>query len=105
MNLKAGAHPVVGAVSFLEVVMPLCVDTYADQWRREAARIIARMAEERLTLRICHTKSGSSWALSDGTSVPTRVALSAVNDVRLTSNEDGLFPGVPQSWKYDDPLT
>jgi hypothetical protein len=105
MNPKTGAHPEVGAISFLEVTttMPVCADSYADQWRRDAARIIARMAEKRLTLRICHTKSGSSWALSDGTPVPTRVALCAVNDVRLTSNNDGLFPGVPQSWTYNDP--
>jgi hypothetical protein len=96
----------VRAVSFLEVTtaMPVYVDKNADQLRRDAAKVIARMAEKRLVLRICHTKCGSSWALSDGTPVPSRVALSAVNDARLVSNNDGLFIGTGQTWRFDDPF-
>jgi hypothetical protein len=54
-------------------------------------------------LHLTFTKSGSNFVLSNGTPVPTDIALLVVNDVRVVSVNDGLFPTAPQTWRYVTP--
>ena len=46
------------------------------------------------------TRHGSAFTLSNGEHVPPEIAVAVINDVRIVSQLDGLFPSLPQSWKY-----
>jgi hypothetical protein len=72
---------------------------FQDRRREKAASIIAAMARG-LTLNLTFTKSGSAFTLSNGSRVAPEVAVMVVNDVRIISQSDGLFPALPQTWKY-----
>jgi hypothetical protein len=54
-------------------------------------------------LHLTHTTHGSDFALSDGTRVAAGIALLVVNDLRVVSVNDGLFPATPQTWRYVEP--
>jgi hypothetical protein len=73
-----------------------------DRRRHEAAAVIAAMAGG-ASLQLSFSKHGSTWTLSDGAVVSTEVALLIVNDVRVISVNDGLFPTTPQTWRYCEP--
>jgi hypothetical protein len=53
-----------------------------------------------LTLNLTFTRTGSAFTLSDGTHVASGVAIAVINDVRIISQSDGLFPSLPQTWRY-----
>jgi hypothetical protein len=55
-------------------------------------------------LHLTFTKSGSNFVLSNGTPVPTDIALLVVNDVRVVPVNDGLFPSTPQTWRWAEAL-
>src|SRR5262245_55906578 len=70
-----------------------------DRRRAAAARVITAMSRG-TSLHLTFLKRGSVWTLSDGTIVPSEIALAVVNDVRVVSAGDGLFPAVSQTWRY-----
>jgi hypothetical protein len=70
-----------------------------DHRRHGAARIISEMARG-AALHLTYTKHGSDFVLSNGIRVAPDVALMVVNDVRVCSVNDGLFPITPQTWRY-----
>ena len=72
---------------------------FQDRRRQKASRVIAAM-ERGASLHLTFLKRGSVWTLSDGTIVPSEIALAVVNDVRVVSAGDGLFPSVSQTWRY-----
>lgn len=72
---------------------------HQDRRRQKAASVIAAMARG-ASLNLIFTRSGSAWTLSDGTHVAAEIALMVVNDVRVVSVNDGLFPVTPQTWRY-----
>jgi hypothetical protein len=72
---------------------------FQDRRRAAAARVITSMSCGR-SLHQTFLKRGSVWTLSDGTIVPPEVALAVVNDVRVVSAGDGLFPQTSQTWRY-----
>ena len=72
---------------------------FQDRRRAAAARVITSMARG-TSLHLTFLKRGSVWTLSDGTIVPSEIALAVVNDVRVVSAGDGLFPSVSQTWRY-----
>jgi len=72
---------------------------FQDRRRAAAARVITAM-ERGATLNLTFTRSGSAFTLSDGTCVPPEVAVAVINDVRILSACDGLFPSLPQTWKH-----
>jgi hypothetical protein len=76
-----------------------------DRFRRAAAKAIEKMRRG-ASLHLTHSRSGSSWTLSpSGETVPARVALLVVNDIRAISAGDGLFSGTGQTWTYAEPST
>jgi hypothetical protein len=75
-----------------------------DRRRDGAARIISEMARG-ASLHLTYTSYGSDFRLSNGTRVAPEVALMVVNDVRVCSVNDGLFPTTPQTWRYIDPCS
>jgi hypothetical protein len=75
---------------------------HLDRRRHGAARIISEMSRG-AALHLTFTKSGSNFVLSNGTPVPTDIALLVVNDVRVVSVNEGLFPTAPQTWRYVTP--
>ena len=70
-----------------------------DRRRAKAAHIITAM-ERGASMNLTFTKPGSVFTLSDGTPVSAEIALMVVNDVRVCSVNDGLFPTTPQTWRY-----
>jgi hypothetical protein len=72
---------------------------FQDQRRQKAARVITAM-ERGLTLNLTFTKHGSAFTLSDGSRVAPEVAVAVINDVRVISQSDGLFPALPQTWRH-----
>ena len=72
---------------------------FQDRRRAAAARVITSMARG-TSLHLTFLKRGSLWMLSDGSIVPAEIALAVVNDVRVVSAGDGLFPSVSQTWRY-----
>ena len=72
---------------------------HLDRHCHGAARIISEMSRG-AALHLTFTKSGSNFVLSNGTPVPTDIALLVVNDVRVVPVNDGLFPGTPQTWRW-----
>jgi hypothetical protein len=72
---------------------------HLDRRRRSGARVISEMSRG-AALHLTFTKSGSKFVLSNGTPVSTDIALLVVNDVRVVSVNDGLFPGTPQTWRW-----
>jgi len=74
---------------------------FQDRRRAAAARVITSM-ERGLTLNLTFTKNGSAFTLSDGTRVASTVAVAVINDTRIVSQSDGLFPTLPQTWKHID---
>jgi hypothetical protein len=73
-----------------------------DRRREKAARVITAM-ERGQTLNLTFSKRGSDFTLSDGTPVSAETALLVVNDVRVVSVNDGLFPVTPQTWRFVEP--
>ena len=73
-----------------------------DRRRRGAARVITEMSRG-ASLHLAFTRHGSDFTLSNGTRVTPEVALLVVNDVRVVSVNDGLFPATPQTWRYVEP--
>jgi hypothetical protein len=72
------------------------------QRRLAAAKVITRMSRG-ANLQLVFTKTGSAFVLSDGTRVTPEIAVMVINDVRIISGADGLFPSLPQTWKYEEP--
>jgi len=75
---------------------------FQDRRRLKAAHVITAMARG-ANLNLMFTKCGSVFTLSDGTVVEPETALAVVNDVRVCSVNDGLFPATPQTWRYVGP--
>lgn len=46
-----------------------------------------------------HTKDGSQWFVIPGGRVSDDDAEKILQRANLTTCDDGLFPGIPQSWK------
>jgi hypothetical protein len=74
---------------------------FQDRRRAKAARVITAMSRG-LSLHLTFSKRGSDFSLSNGTPVSTETALMVVNDVRVCSVNDGLFPTTPQTWRFID---
>jgi hypothetical protein len=72
---------------------------FQDRRRAAAARVITAM-ERGATLNLMFTKHGSAFTLSDGTHVAPEIAVAVINDVRIVSQSDGLFPALPQTWRH-----
>jgi hypothetical protein len=72
---------------------------FQDRRRQKAAHVIAAMSRGQ-TLNLTFTKSGSAFTLSDGTHVAPEIAVAVINDVRIISQSDGLFPALPQTWRH-----
>jgi hypothetical protein len=72
------------------------------QQRLEVAHVITAMSRG-ASLQLAFTKRGSAFVLSDGTPVAYEIAVMVINDLRIVSNSDGLFPALPQSWSYQEP--
>jgi hypothetical protein len=72
---------------------------FQDRRRAIAARVITAI-ERGLTLNLTFTKHGSAFTLSNGTHVAPEVAVAVINDLRVASQSDGLFPALPQTWKH-----
>jgi hypothetical protein len=72
---------------------------FQDNRRQKAARIITAM-ERGCTMNLTFTRHGSAFTLSDGTHVAPEVAVAVINDVRIISQSDGLFPSLPQTWRH-----
>jgi hypothetical protein len=72
---------------------------FQDRRREKAAHVITAMMRG-ATLNLRFTRTGSAFTLSDGTRVASEVAIAVINDVRIISQSDGLFPSLPQSWRY-----
>jgi hypothetical protein len=75
---------------------------FQDRRRMRAANVITAMSRG-ASLNLTHTRKGSVFTLSDGTVVMPEIALAVVNDVRVCSVNDGLFPATPQTWRYVKP--
>jgi hypothetical protein len=76
---------------------------FRDRHRQKAARVITAM-QRGASLNLTFTRRGSVFTLSsDGTVVAPEIALAVVNDVRVCSVNDGLFPATPQTWRYIGP--
>ena len=71
---------------------------FQDRRRAKAVRVITAMSRG-CTLNLTFTKHGSAFTLSDGTHVAPEVAVMVINDVRILSACDGLFP-LPQTWRH-----
>jgi hypothetical protein len=72
---------------------------FQERRREKAARIITAMSRG-AALHLTFTERGSDFALSNGVRVTPAVALMVVNDARVVSVNDGLFPATPQTWRY-----
>jgi hypothetical protein len=72
---------------------------FQDRRRAAAARVITAMSRG-ASLSLMFTRSGSAFTLSSGEHVPSEIAVAVINDVRIVSQNDGLFPSLPQSWKH-----
>jgi hypothetical protein len=77
------------------------VRQFQDRRREKATQVIAAMADG-ASLNLTFTKSGSVFTLSNGTRVPPEIAVMVINDIRIISGTDGLFPSLPQTWKHVD---
>jgi len=73
-----------------------------DRRRGDAAHVISAMSRG-ASLHLTFTRRGSDFMLSNGIRVTPEVALLVVNDVRVVSVNDGLFPTTPQTWRYVEP--
>jgi len=73
----------------------------AENFRVRVACLLTSMARGALLYSV-HTRDGTRFALSDGTSVRSDVAQAAICDPRVHAADPGLFKGTPQSWKYDE---
>jgi len=65
----------------------------------KAARVITAMSRG-VTLHLTFTRCGSDFTLSNGTRVDPKVAMAVVDDARIMSANDGLFPAISQTWRY-----
>jgi hypothetical protein len=72
---------------------------FQDRRRAAAAHVIASM-ERGLTLNSTFTKHGSAFTLSNGEHVASEIAVAVINDLRIVSQSDGLFPTLPQTWRH-----
>ena len=71
---------------------------FQDRRRAAAARVITAMSRG-ASLSLMFTRSGSAFTLSNGAHVAPEVAIAVINDVRIISQNDGLFT-LPQTWKH-----
>ena len=72
---------------------------FQDRRRVKAAHVITAMSRG-ASLNLTFTRKDSVFTLSDGTVVTPETALMVVNDIRICSVDDGLFPATPQTWRY-----
>lgn len=72
---------------------------FQDRRRAAAARVITTMSRG-ATMNLTFTRHGSAFTLSNGEHVPPEVAVGVINDVRIISQSDGLFPALPQTWRH-----
>jgi hypothetical protein len=75
---------------------------FQNQQRAKAAQILTAM-ERGASLYLSFSKNGNAFVLSNGTRVPSEVAMVVINDARIVAESAGLFPAAPQSWKYEEP--
>jgi hypothetical protein len=75
------------------------VRQFHDRRRQKVARVITAMSRG-LTLNLTFTRTGSAFTLSDGTHVASEIAIAVINDTRIISQSDGLFPSLPQTWRH-----
>jgi len=74
-----------------------------DQRRLKAARVITAM-QRGATMNLTFAKRGSVFSLSNGVDVAPEIAVMVINDLRIVSQQDGLFPSLsPQTWIYLEP--
>jgi len=60
----------------------------------------ARTAMERgEVLMVTNTPDGASYGLGTGAAVPSKVAREIQGDLFVKPSDDGLFPGMSQTWK------
>lgn len=70
-------------------------------------QICERVQSGRVMLMVTYGTGPASWATTDGLPVTARCARELTGDLFepgmpsgcLQSNEDGLFPGMPQTWR------
>jgi hypothetical protein len=72
---------------------------FQDRRRAKAARVITAMSRG-CTLNLTFARSGSAFTLSNGEHVPSEIASLVINDLRIVSQSDGLFPSLPQTWRH-----
>jgi hypothetical protein len=77
---------------------------FQDRRREKAAHVITAM-QRGATMNLRFTRNGSTFTLSNGTHVTSEVAIAVINDVRIVSQLDGLFPSLPQTWIYLEPFS
>jgi len=58
-------------------------------------------AAETLDLMVTHTAEGSLYGRLNGQAVPKAVAQSLQGDLFVKPSNDGLFPGMSQTWKSE----
>src|SRR5262249_12742238 len=96
------SREIKGDISMIYTAAPLLAARRAQARRRaKAARVITCMSRG-LSLHLTHSKHGSNLALWEGRRVAAETALMVVNDVRVCSVNDGLFPATPQTWRFID---
>lgn len=52
-------------------------------------------------LMVTHTPEGAAYGLDNGKPVTGSQARDVQSDLFVTANDDGLFPGMSQTWKRD----
>jgi hypothetical protein len=72
---------------------------FHDRRRQKVAQVITAMSRG-LTLNLTFTRTGSAFTLSNGAHVASEIAIAVINDTRIISQSDGLFPSLPQTWRY-----
>lgn len=50
---------------------------------------------------LTHGAEGPSYGLDNGRAVPTKIARTLQGDLFVRPSEDGLFPGMTQTWKVE----
>lgn len=63
------------------------------------ARNWHKKLEQGRVLMVTHSAEGSAYGLDTGQAVPTNVARSLQGDLFVRPNNDGLFPGMTQTWR------
>jgi hypothetical protein len=67
---------------------------------KQARRLVRDMYGRRLTLSVSLERSRQLWSLSNGESVPDRVARIVIADPDIVGADDGLFNDCPQTYRH-----